>query len=148
MTLQGVTLSSVTVNNQIVFGDGSKQTTAFLGAAFYDRGDPGAADFLSFTNDSLWHTLDLSSIVPSGATAVSLKVSYAATRNGGGSYIELRKNGNSNTINVGIIFTQVANNVISGDMVIAVDSNRKIQYLALSGDSIDSAEVTVKGWWK
>lgn len=111
---------------------------------FVDRGDPAAADFTSFTTDSYWHDLDLSSIVPSGAKAVLLGLELLD--DAAGSYFLVRKNGNSNAYNADKIRTQVANISMDGNLIVFVDANRVIEYRA-AAVTFSSIEMVVRGWW-
>ena len=113
---------------------------------FVDRGDPAAIDFTTshFTTDGTYRDLDLSSIVPAGAVAVSLSV--LIYDNAAGSFFGFRKKGNSNDVNRARIRTQVSNEVIEGDLVVAVDKDRKVQYIG-SNLTFSEIDVVVKGWW-
>lgn len=110
-----------------------------------DRGDPASVDVAvgSLTTDGSWHDLDLSSIVPAGASFVVLYVELKD--DAASSSILFRKNGNSNAMNVGAITTQVANILTRGDIIVACDSNRVIEYLT-SNLTFDTINITVKGW--
>jgi len=115
-------------------------------ALYYDRGDPVSEDFSvgDFTKDGVWYDLDLSSIVPEGATLVHLRVKLCAPSLAG---IQFRKKGNVNVVNVSMAKTQVANVYYYQDTYVICDSNRVIQYIVgpVSWTVID---VTVRGWFK
>ena len=114
---------------------------------FNDRGDPATVDFDlgDLTEDGAWHDLDLSGIVPANTKAVVLRIRY--TSSGVGEAISLRKNGNTNSLNVGEISTTVANVGAYGDKTVAVDGDRKIEY-KLSSPATTAVLIVVKGWWK
>lgn len=114
---------------------------------FHDRGDPAAPDFSSFTNDVAYHDLDLSSIVPAGASAVSMAVILNSTSVVGGDAMAFRKKGNSNDINQSAIYTQLPNVPVADDIIVACDVNRKIQYVMNFAGSVNTSDLTVKGWW-
>jgi len=113
---------------------------------FYDRGDPSAYDFQigDLTVDAKWHDLDLSSIVPNGAKSILLYISI--DDNVTESYLQIRKNGNTNVYNRSMIMNQVANYSVTQDCIIACDSNRIIEYFASAG--LNHVYIVVKGWWK
>jgi len=113
---------------------------------FVDRGDPVAHDFslANFTTDGTWRDLDLSTIVPAGAKAVLVKViiSDGAVN----SQFALRKNGNTNTVTSANLRTQAVDVYHDGDMVVALDGNRFIEYY---GDNLTFSAIylSVKGWF-
>lgn len=110
-----------------------------------DGGDVSAVDFDKddLTLDGSYNDLDLSSIVPAKANFVILRVQ--AKEDAGNKAIAFRKNGNSNTINVAKMTTQVANVEISNDLIVAIDSNRKIEYNGASA-TWATLNITVAGW--
>lgn len=113
---------------------------------FVDRGDPSAVDFDEgdLTADGAWHTLDLSGIVPSGASVVFL--SLLCRTSVAQAFAGFRKNGNVNIRNISYINTQVANIAIGYDLIVFCDSNRLIEYLLWPG-SWTYLYITIKGWW-
>ena len=132
-----------TINGSSVLASGG---LTLLTTSFVDRGDPSVDDFnlLSFTTDKTWRDLDLSSIVPTGAKVVLLKA--LILDDAAGSYIFFRKNGNSNGIAAGGVYTQVANITTMTDINCACDTNRVIEYMALD-TTFTAIYVSVKGWW-
>jgi hypothetical protein len=112
---------------------------------FVDRGDPSDYDFdkTDLTGDDSWYDLDLSEIIPANAKAVVLTVrlKHGDSQN----YILIRKNGNSEAINIFSLFT-VANVTMTGCPITALDSNRKIEY-RLSAADFTSIFITVTGWF-
>lgn len=114
---------------------------------YHDRGDPSAYDFTQATliTDATWRDMDLSSIVPSDAKTVLLNVSI--TDDAVSSWLTFRKNGNTNNINNGIIFTQVANVQIVQDVIVACDTSQIIEYIG-ANLAFTSIDISVKGWWK
>lgn len=113
---------------------------------YIDRGDPVNADFATedFTLDDAWHELDLSSLIPAGATAVALTglfINEQVQR-----LAMFRLHGNSNAANVARIYTQSASLTICSDFVVALDPDRKIDYL-FEGFFWSTISLTVKGWW-
>lgn len=116
---------------------------------FVDRGDPAAWDFTAgtLTTDGTDQDMDLSSIVPKGAKAVSLRLYLKDSAVG--SYIYFFTKGNSNAFNVAIIRIQVANVDYETDLLVACNKDRVVTYHGgASGDAFDIANVVVKGWWK
>jgi hypothetical protein len=132
-------------NNQLI-NVKKKVQVSDLGHRYVDRGDPAAFDFAvgDLTTDGNWHDLDLSSIVPAGAVAVHLRV-YAEDDVLKMSVL-FRKNGNSNTINAGRVQTYNANARTTDDVIVALDSNRIIEYLASNVVWID-IKIVVAGWY-
>lgn len=118
----------------------------YLLHSFVDRGDPVNHDFITgnFTKDFTWYELDLSGIVPAGATAVLIHVE-ARTALANAPFI-LRTAGNVNTRNVSFLTTQVANIAMTYDFVIPLDAARKIEY-TLFPVVWPVVNLTVKGWW-
>lgn len=118
----------------------------FIKTSFVDRGDPANEDFDQgdLTIDFMWHELDLSAIVPSGASAIALRVLLLNT--GIGQEIICKKHGNINFYNVGTVITQVANTIIEATLIIPVDESRKIDYVVWVGGWL-GIDLTVLGWW-
>ncbi len=125
--------------------DLSMFSASWEGTGLADRGDNAAWDFDEddLTEDGNWNDLDLSSIVPSGATAVLLGVDI--TDDAVGSTILLRKNGNSNEVNMGIVRTQIAGVERSADRIVFCDVNQVIEYQA-TAVVWSSILFTVRGW--
>jgi len=115
------------------------------GDVFVDRGDPDAFDFTvaSFTRDGAWHDLDLSSVVPSGASWVYVVGRIDA--NSADQAFVLRKKGNTNAYN-----TRTAR-VVTGlywahlHAWLPLDANRTIEYLASSAQ-VTEISLVVAGW--
>lgn len=126
-------------------GKGIVTTDLEINAGFVDRGDPATYDFafVAFTMDATWRNLDLSSIIPAGAYAVNIGGYIKGTA--ANQYILIRKNGNSNAINTGRVYTQVGATYIFYDLIIPVDSNRIIEYYGHA--SLDDCTLAVKGWF-
>lgn len=116
-----------------------------LAPHWVDRGDPASSDYEAgdLTMDSAWHDLDLSSIVPAGATMVAL---YVIIQDGAtDSQVKFRKNGNSNVINRAQIRTQVVNGSIDGNMIVHCDQNRVIEYFINA--TLTICTIIVTGWY-
>ena len=114
---------------------------------FHDRGDPAAVDFGigDLTVDGAYHTLDLSSIIPSDSKAVLLRVKVIDDAVGGVG-VGFRKNGNSNSANVAICIPQVANIPIEYTPIVICDSSQIIEYVV--GTGLTVIDITILGWWK
>ena len=116
-----------------------------LAPHYVDRGDPSAWDFETgdFTTDNTWRDLDLSSIVPAGATTIQFKIMiwHSAANH----WMEFRKNGNSNAYNVHEVRTQEAWVYSEKAFRIPCDSNRVIEY---RGENITFTGIVavVQGW--
>ena len=112
---------------------------------YIDRGDPLDYDFTKddFIADAQWHDLDLSSIVPEGATLIHIRVRLSCFDLAG---LQFRKKGNTNIINTAIMKIQVANIFYYEDFLVACDSSRKIQYLS-SNVTWNNLDLTIRGWF-
>lgn len=113
---------------------------------FHDRGDPSGWDLVvgSMSTDGAWHDWDLSAIVPAGTTAVLLAVQVgddAIDKS-----VAFRKNGNTNTFNAAQVRTQVANQMITVDVIVACDTNRVIEYWT-SSNTFSNINILVRGYW-
>lgn len=122
------------------------QAQGYLTKGFVDRGDPDGWDWETefFQHDNDWHTLSLSNICDPYAKSVLLHVLLQ------GSEVErdaaFRDNENTHDYNISRITSQTANISISADIVVPMDSQRRIQY-SCSMFGITLLKVTVKGWW-
>lgn len=114
---------------------------------YHDRGDPEDYDFElgDLTADGNWNDLDLSSIVPANAKAVNIHVAYTA--NITARRILFRRNGNVNAFAVAGVRNVVANIQQYGNLTVACDSNRFIEY-NMSSPTTTALYMTVLGWWK
>ena len=114
---------------------------------YHDRGDPSAYDYTlaNLTTDGAWHDLDLSSIVPAGATAVNLSIWIKDDLINKG--LLFRKNGNTNPYAREELRTQTANIHNTGCVIVVCDANRKIEYAATNVIWTE-INITVTGWWK
>lgn len=113
---------------------------------YKDRGDPSNVDFTltDLTTDGAWHDLDLSGIVPPKAKTVKL---FVVIRDDAvSSYIQFRKNGNTNVFNRTIVRTQVVNEYNDAEITVSCDSNRIIEYQARN-TTFTNISITVKGWF-
>ena len=124
----------------------SKDLIAFTRPSFVDRGDPAAWDFqtANFTTNGNWYDLNLASIVPAEAKAVLLRVAICDNLVGVDFY--LRKNGNANVYNLSQLITQVANTYINFNFIVALDSNKVIEYKAYN-TTWTGIYIVVQGWF-
>lgn len=108
-------------------------------------GDLAAFHFelAAFTTDGTWRDLDLSAIIPEGVSMVHVRASV--TDDAVGSIFGLRKNGLSNGVNVQLVATQVANQLIEMNAWIPVGSDRIIEYYG-SNLAFVSINVAILGW--
>jgi len=113
---------------------------------YCDRGDPSSPDWDTgdLTTDNSWHDIDCSSIVSSDATAIIFNVYIKDDATN--SYIQLRKNGNSNDNAVNTLRTQVANQGIDGLFCIPCDSNQVVEYRS-TNTTFTSIQITILGWF-
>lgn len=144
MTITSLSVSTMTVSSATI----TSLTVTNL-TTFFDRGDPSAYDKSSgWTTSGAWTTLDLSSVIPAGATAALIDLQFSTTNAGGGDLFSLRRNGNSNAVNESNLYMQIPNKLVGGDFVVSLDSNRIIQYSFTLAGSLDNAYLVVRGWWK
>jgi hypothetical protein len=148
----GVLVAQSSVATQALFATAGNPAfrsiaQADVPAMFTDRGDPSGVDkgIAGFTRDDAWHDWDLSAIVPAGATAVLLRIHLEASS--GGLYINFRKNGQSNAVNIAKGFL-VSTAGCWVDLTVACDSGRVIEYLVWNVAGWSTIDVTVAGWWK
>jgi len=124
----------------MVFSDSTR------GWTIVSDGDPASYDWEvgDLTTDGSWHDLDCSSIVSSDAIAILFNV-YIED-DAANSYIQLRKNGNSNDNAVNTLRTQVANQGIDGLFCISCDSNQVVEYRS-TNTTFTSIQITILGWF-
>ena len=115
-------------------------------SGYVDRGDPAAYDFTlnDFTTDETWRELDLSGIVPAGASLVHLKVRILD--GAADSLFRLRRKGNSNTISALVLITQVVDISMFGEGFIKPDKNNVIEYYG-TDLAFTNIDILVKGWF-
>lgn len=132
--------------NQSLISNGTIPTWGNA-TTFVDRGDPAAADkgAGNLTQDGNWNDWNLTPIIGTSAKSALLGIKIANTTVYGTEYIQFRKNGNSNALNIGQLGCQYNGIVNSGDIIVPVDSNGTIEYLV--GSTTGTINVTVKGWW-
>jgi len=120
------------------------QTTG--GHSYVDRGDPSAQDKTQadLTLDTTWRDLDLSAIVPEGAVLIHLRLQI--TDDAATSVIAFRKNGNAQVWNSSYLMTRIANVTNYGDLFVACDASRVIEYYGGPSDFI-GIWLTVRGWF-
>ena len=125
------------------------QNVMELAPYWVDRGDPSAADFRigDLTADGAYHDMDLSSIVPAGATQVRLGIFLSNSQGAGQWKVRFRKNGNSNSHHAPMIRTSVANLVIDGSLQVFCDSSRVIEYQLENDANYTQVDITVLGWF-
>lgn len=113
---------------------------------YVDRGDYQTYDFKTtdFTQDTAWHELDLSAIVPAGASAVKF---HLKTRNTTvATFMRFRKHGHTGDEYRCTNRTQVSNIAFGFYLVVGVDSDRKIDYYVKT-PNFTAIHITVQGWW-
>jgi hypothetical protein len=129
-------------------GDGAQIAYSSLSGlpVYVDRGDPSAYDVQlgALTTDATYRDLDLSSVVPVGGIAVHISAIF--TDDAVGNILAFRENGNSNTYNILIGRTQVADVASYIDGIVRLDANRVIEYYA-SNTTWTSINILVRGWF-
>ena len=113
---------------------------------YVDRGDPTAPDWdhTTLTQNYNYTDLNCSAIVPAGAKAIhfSLIIRHTLAFKDAG----LRKNGNTQTVNAGLVYTQVSNINISLDVIVPCDANRIIEYY-FATPAWPLIILTIRGWF-
>jgi len=111
------------------------------------RPDPASHDWTkaNLTADGSWHTLDCSSIVPAWASFILFRV--ILKDNLVGSFITLRRYGDTGTPGVTRVTTQAANENIDAQVFIACHKAvRWIEYRA-TNTTFDTLTLTIHGWF-
>lgn len=113
---------------------------------FVDRGDPAAVDFAvgDLTKDGAWHDLDLSGIIPAGASGVLLRVLISA--NALHKIVFIRKKGNANDENSFLAITGAAGVLLANDGVVPLPASRILEYNITVAVWV-TLNFTVAGWW-
>lgn len=118
----------------------------FLTTSYVFRGTINAHDFgtVSFTQDGAWHNLDLSSIVPEGASAVNLHGSGKSANIS--TILLLIKKGSGSSRAYCQLRCQVANHQNCFRRTFALGSDRKLEY-KISDPPFSLLNISVVGWW-
>lgn len=118
-----------------------------LDVGYVDRGPITGPDFLlvDFTTDGLWHTLDLSGIVPLHAKAVVLQFQFNSPPAPGGNGM-LSPSFHGAARNVTYLPIHFANRNLYHQKTISLDDNRTIEYL-FGNVAWNSISCIVQGWW-
>ena len=113
---------------------------------YIPRTDWLGSDFTAanVTTDGARHTLDLSAIVPEGATAVNLTV-IVLTANVNAVVRFLHPDSTSHLARC-IMRTQVANINMRGIVAVGLDANRHVDY-TFSNIVWTDIGIAVRGWW-
>lgn len=146
--LNDVNINNPTDRQVLTFNESSDkwENIAPGGVGRYtDRGDPTSWDFskTDFSTDGQWHVLDLSSIVPEGATVVHLKIKAQIAYNN--SIIAFCKKGMTNKLNGATLMIRHGNNEYYEERWVACDVDRKIEYWT-SNRTWVILDVLVRGW--
>lgn len=114
--------------------------------SYVDRGAASASDWVvgDFTTDDAWHDLDVSSVVPAGASAIHF--AFMVRDNLVGVYAGIRGKAHPSEWNRVFLLSQVANILIGIDCIVACDNPPVIQY-KFSATAFTSIYLIVRGWW-
>ena len=115
------------------------------GLKYVNRAEVAAYDYkeTTLTQDSAWHTISLSAIVPANAKLVLLRV--GAAHASAGKYFRISKAGQTGSYSVVNVVTQAAN--IVNEQTALVDCvGQQIQYWATTG-TFASLRLVVLGWF-
>lgn len=110
------------------------------------RGDPLGPDFTlaNLTIDTNWRELDLSGIVDENASAVD--ISIIARTAAVEEVFMMRKQGQTNTMNVSQMYTRVGSIWHSAGFVVPIGSSGIVEYFGSAG-AWQTILVVIKGWW-
>lgn len=114
---------------------------------YQGRGNLSAWDKTSgWTMDGGYYDWDLSSIIPSGAKAAHLYINIYDTNVGRG--ITFRPNGYGN-YNSSFVRILVSGYTMPYDCPIELppDDSRIIEYASYTGQSLNTVQASIKGWW-
>jgi hypothetical protein len=116
-----------------------------MGLVITNPSDNTGWDFTKtdFTTDGTWRDLDLSSLVPLGATHVLIRLAVEATSVNWA--VHLRGKGSSSTVGTGGARSQVSGVVNENAFIVPCDSSRVIQYSGTNG-SWSGIWLSVQGW--
>ncbi len=98
----------------------------------------------SFKTDGGTYELDMSSIIPSGATVIALVATLANTATK--KYIAIRKKGQANWLNRFVIRSQDSGTDNDINAVLSCASDRVFEYFT-SDSTFLNITLTVMGWW-
>ncbi|MFZ2147459.1 MAG: hypothetical protein WAV28_09575 [Sedimentisphaerales bacterium] len=111
------------------------------GYANYDFDD----DF--WTKDGAWNELDLSAIVPAGASAIAVHSRCKASAINLNSVVFFRMSGQADIVATCKLRPQVIDVSLAALFVIGMPTNRKLEYRIIAAGMIYDLYFTVKGWW-
>ena len=113
---------------------------------YCDRGDPSGWDWQKgdFTCDKTWRDLDCSSIVSSDAVAILFRI--RVEDDAANQQFYLRENGNSESINLQGVRTQVADIIVEQMLLVSCDSNQIVEYYA-ANTVWSIIDLVVVGWY-
>jgi len=114
---------------------------------YIDRGQEAPSwDFTKgdLTADGAFHDLDISSIVPTNASAVLFHI--ALTANDVNGFLTIRAKGITRVSQRARIAAQIANHHIMTDGIIGPLTDGLIQY-SMAAVAYTVANIRVKGWW-
>lgn len=115
-----------------------------LAPHYVDRSGIAAEDFDQgdLTMDNAWHDLDLSAVVPAGATVVYLRVN--TYDNSATAYLLLRKNGSVGAFDARMCRTPVVDTNLENYILVGCDASRVIEYLA--NETFTAINIVILGW--
>ena len=113
---------------------------------YIDRGQTSGPDFTeaTLTIDNAWHELDLSGIVPDGASAVVLRCGFHSDIVNW--VFRLRKHGTTMTQVTSVGTQQVAGIKMAHTPTIGISTDRKIDYRFVAAANL-ALTITVRGWF-
>jgi hypothetical protein len=130
----------ITVANLKTLFAGTGLTTSYVGL------DPAARSYAisALTRNNTFQDMDVSGVVPAGASAVLLNGYYYSATNGG--RMDFRPKGSTQTTNtVNVHLRSVGSTVQPGLVIVALDANRIIEYRIANADG--DGDLTVRGYW-
>lgn len=122
------------------------QAQGYLTTGYIDRGPSLLNDWdeNDLTQDGLWHTLDMSAVIPAGAKAVNLH--YRGLDANVGRILFMRPAGDTTIVGTCFVRNQVANVAVGGWAATSISSDRKVEYKSLA-PGYTTINFKVRGWW-
>ena len=127
--------------------EGRLEVSVVAGHEYVDRGDPAVVDYdqTKLTIDDAWHDLDLSGIITDD-DAVLVHILAIIKDDVTGSVLNMRKNGNTNALNISAVRTQAVNVYMDNEFSVSLDDNLVIEYNITTG--MDEVLLIIRGWWR
>lgn len=101
-------------------------------------------DETDLAQDTLWHELDMSGVIPDGAQAVNLH--FRGVDANVGRILFMRPAGDFTVVGTCFVRNQVANIAVGGFITMSISADRKVEYRSLA-PGFTTINFKVRGWW-